>query len=87
MHIKMMDVRAGLVLSLLIPSEASKLAIREVVHKSDDPHVQNEKKDYKGHVITPRIVGGRETTRGDYPFFARVDHNFFPGTMTLYAPW
>jgi hypothetical protein len=78
----MMDMRACLVLALCIPSAAtSPLAIKGVIHKSDDPHFQSEKKDYNGNVITPRIVGGRDTKRGDHPFFTRVDHNFFPGTQ------
>lgn len=44
----------------------------------DDPHEQTLKLDVKGHVITPRIVGGSTVRRGEYPYFVRVDHNWYP---------
>lgn len=63
------------------------LAIKGVIHKNDDPHIQSEKRDLYGKVITPRIVGGRDVERGDYLFFVRIDHNFFPTCGgTLVAP-
>ena len=61
--------------------------IKGVIHKSEDPHEQREKKDTFGHMLQPRIVGGSSVARGDYPFFVRIDHNLFPACGgTLVAP-
>lgn len=50
-----------------------------VVGVNDDPHEQAAKKDAFGnHEISPRIVGGSDVPRGEYPFFVRVDHNWYP---------
>ncbi len=54
--------------------------VMHILRDSDepDPHEQNEKKDDHGHVITPRIVNGAPVRDGAYPFFVRVDHNWYP---------
>jgi len=97
----MVFLRISFVLALCISASASEsesastlrktlsddLAIKGTLHKNDDPHEQREKKDEHGFVITPRIVGGTAAARGDYPFFVRVDHNFFPACGgSLVAP-
>lgn len=63
------------------------LAIKKAIQKNDDPHEKKEKKDLYGNVITPRIVGGRDSEAGEFPFFVRVDHNYYPTCGgTLVAP-
>lgn len=43
-----------------------------------DPHEPNEKLYDHGHVISPCIVGGSTVRKGEYPFFVRVNHNWYP---------
>lgn len=67
--------------------ELPPLAIKQVIHKNDDPHELSEKKDTYGNLVKPRIVGGTDVVRGEYPFFVRIDHNFFPSCGgSLVAP-
>jgi hypothetical protein len=65
----------------------AKDGIKGVIHKNEDPHEQREKKDSFGNMIQPRIVGGSNVARGDYPFFVRIDHNHYPACGgSLVAP-
>lgn len=61
--------------------------INEVVEVNEDPHEIREKTDSRGHIVTPRIVGGTRVARGRYAYFVRVDKNHYPACGgSLVAP-
>lgn len=49
-----------------------------ILAKKEDPHEQHRKEDLIGREIQPRVVGGSDVARGAYPYFVRIDVNYYP---------